>query len=233
MRSLACIRFGAVMLCSECWNNTSRHFTRPQYPQGTGLSVYLLPGRRERASIHRFGALQAAWRESGSCSILHVLHRISGSLVSFVPLCPSNLVMQEKKGLVLMRGEVNLSVLQPTDAVSLPASQLSPLCYLLNLGPQAFLGNQTTIWYFDEVTSIPACTLTPLSNIRNATQTLSRSSTRSPANLTSRGSWSAWADSESRSQSTCDLCRPCRFAAARPGCDAGCCYHNQFFLLDT
>jgi hypothetical protein len=38
--------------------------------------------------------------------------------------------LKESKGLVLMKGQVNTAVLQPTDA--------------------AFLGNQTTIWYFDD-----------------------------------------------------------------------------------
>ncbi len=54
------------------------------------------------------------------------------------------------KGIVLMRGQLNAAQLQPTDA--------------------AFLGNQTTIWYFDDVRlrcapsplrSLTVCGLTP------------------------------------------------------------------------
>ncbi len=59
-------------------------------------------------------------------------------------------VFKTSKGIVLMRGQLNAAQLQPTDA--------------------AFLGNQTTIWYFDDVRlrcapsllrSLTVCGLTP------------------------------------------------------------------------
>lgn len=82
-------------------------------PRGQGYVSMLF---QARGHVHLYTEL-AAYKERGEQAVPAL------SCVFYTEL-------RDTKGLVLMRGEVNVKQLQPTDA--------------------AFLGNQTTLWYHDE-----------------------------------------------------------------------------------